>query len=62
MSVIDPIRLHIESNGNAGRAIAKACAIFQTCDWRKRWQKAVEERDYDAMDRLDREYEMIGLP
>ena len=30
--------------------------------WRKEWQKAKIARDFEAMDRLDRRYEMVGLP
>lgn len=30
--------------------------------WRERWRRAKAENDYDTMDRLQREWEMLGLP
>lgn len=60
--VIDPVRLHVESCGNAGPVIALACRTFQRANWLRRWREATEVKDYYTLDRLDREYEMIGLP
>jgi hypothetical protein len=30
--------------------------------WLQEWRKAKETSNYAAMDRLDREYELVGLP
>lgn len=60
--VIDPVARHINSCGDAGPVMARACAVFQTGAWRRRWRQAQEDEDYSTMDRLDREWEMIGLP
>lgn len=61
-NVIDPVRLHVESCGQAGPVMALACRTFDRARWLQKWRKAEEEKDYPTMDRLDREYEMIGLP
>lgn len=42
------------------RVIIKASYTFQLGDWRRRRRVAVEKNDFAALDRLDREYEMIG--
>lgn len=31
-------------------------------DWRRRWRDAVEREDYETMDRLDKEFDRVGLP
>ena len=61
-NVIDPVRLHVESHGQAGPVMALACRTFDRARWLQKWRQAEQEKDYHAMDRLDREYEMIGLP
>lgn len=30
--------------------------------WRGKWRKAVEEDDSEAMEALDRQYDLVGLP
>jgi hypothetical protein len=30
--------------------------------WRAEWRAAAEAKDYEAMDRLSRDYERVGLP
>ena len=60
--VIDPRRLHVQSSGDAGPVIAKACYVFDLGQWRKDWRRAEETKDYDSMDLLDRRYEMLGMP
>lgn len=62
MNVIDPIKLHVQSCGDAGPVMARACAVFQLGDWRRRWREAQAANDFAALDRLDRQFEMIGLP
>lgn len=62
MTVIDPVALHVNSCGEAGPVMARACRVFQTGAWKRKWREAQEQDDYEAMDRLDRQWEMIGLP
>lgn len=35
---------------------------MQMAEWRGKWLKAQSEQDFDAMDQLDKQYEMVGLP
>lgn len=61
-NVIDPIRRHIVSCGEAGPVMALACYTFQLGDWRVRRRRAEARNDFAELDRMDREYEKIGLP
>jgi hypothetical protein len=63
-NVIDPRAMHVndECSGDLARVIGRAAYVFDLGLWRQRWRKAVEEDDYSEMDRLDRSFEMIGLP
>lgn len=60
--VINPIKLHVESNGDAGPIMARACYTFQHGWWRARRRIAEANNDFAMLDRLDAEYERIGLP
>ena len=60
--VIDPIKLHWDSGGEAGPTIAQASYIFQLGNWKRRYRIAKEKEDWATMDQMDREYEMLGLP
>lgn len=60
--VINPVRLHIDSDGNAGPVMARACYTFQLGSWKARRRRAEENNDFPALDRLDSEYERLGLP
>lgn len=35
---------------------------MELAEWKKRWREAVDLQDYEWMDRLDREYQKVGLP
>lgn len=61
-NVIDPVVRHIMSSGEAGPIMAHACFVFQMGDWRRRRRIAEAENNYLALDSLDREFELIGLP
>ena len=37
-------------------------SIMELGAWRAKWREAREANDWDAMDRLDKEYDMVGLP
>lgn len=60
--LIDPVRQHVYGDGSTSKVIHRACIVFQTGRWRQRWRKAQAEDDFSTLDRLDREFEMIGLP
>lgn len=60
--VIDPVRLHVDSDGDAGPVMARACYTFQLGSWRGRRRRAEMMNDFAEMDRLDSEYERLGLP
>ena len=40
----------------------KLRAKMHLASWKAKWRKAEEEKDSEAMDRLDAQYEMVGLP
>lgn len=42
------------------RLMIRAAYVFALGDWRRRRRKAEAENDFQALDRLDHEYEMIG--
>lgn len=64
--VIDPFWIDIAGRGDhhfpAGfyGACCKASYVFRMGDWHRRRRDAEARNDFDALDRLDREYEMIG--
>ncbi len=37
-------------------------AGMEMAQWKERWRKAKEEKDFATMDSLDRQYEMVGMP
>lgn len=41
--------------------MARACYVFQLGAWRARRRIAEARNDFDTLDRLDREYELIGI-
>ena len=65
--VIDPFWVDIAGRGdhhfpaNFYRVCCRASYVFQMGGWRARRRAAEERNDFDALDRLDREYEMIGI-
>jgi len=40
----------------------KLRAAMEMARWKERWRIATEEKDYNTLDSLDRQYEMVGLP
>lgn len=66
-TVIDPTWVDIAGRGDrtfpAGfyGICCRASYVFQMGDWRRRRREAEARNDFDALDRLDREYEMIGV-
>ena len=60
--VIDPVRLHFDSYGDAGPVMARASYTFQLGAWRARRRIAEAANDFPMLDQLDREYERLGLP
>lgn len=65
--VIDPFWIDIAGRGDVEfhkdfyRVCCHASYVFQLGDWRRRRRDAEARNDFDALDRLDREYEMIGV-
>ena len=35
---------------------------MEMAKWKKDWREAEEQNDYQAMDWLDKQFEMVGLP
>lgn len=66
-SVIDPFWIDIAGRGDHHfkpefyRACCRASAVFQMGSWLRRRREAEARNDFEALDRLDREYEMIGV-
>lgn len=64
--VIDPFWIDIAGRGDHHFPPAfygvccKASYVFRMGDWHRRRRDAEARNDFDALDRLDREYEMIG--
>jgi hypothetical protein len=58
MSVIE-IRLHESLPTNKQNELRYR---LELADWRAKLRKAQEEGDYERMDELDREFELLGLP
>lgn len=66
-TVIDPFWVDIAGRGEEHRfqpgfyaACRRASVTFQMGNWKARHRAAEARNDWDALDRLDREYEMIG--
>lgn len=65
--VIDPIwvdfagRQEIEFPKDFYRVCCQASRVFQLGGWKARHREAEERNDFAALDRLDKEYEMIGV-
>jgi hypothetical protein len=66
--VIDPFWVDIAGRGDKVkfhegfyRACCRASPVFQLGDWKRRRRAAEARNDFDALDMLDREYEMIGV-
>ena len=65
--VIDPFWVDIAGRGDVEfppsfyRVCCRASYVFQLGGWRARRRDAEARNDFDALDRLDREYEMIGV-
>lgn len=66
-TVIDPFWVDIAGREEVSFPSAfyavccRASYVFQMGDWRRRRREAEARNDFDALDRLDREYEMIGV-
>lgn len=66
-TVIDPFWIDIAGRDDIDfqkdfyRVCRHASYVFQLGDWRRRRREAEARNDFDALDRLDREYEMIGV-
>lgn len=66
-TVIDPFWIDIAGRGDVHfdkdfyRVCCHASYVFQLGGWRARRRAAEERNDFEALDRLDREYEMIGV-
>jgi hypothetical protein len=64
--VIDPIwvdlagRDEIEYPKDFYRVCCRASYVFQLGGWKARRRDAEARNDFDALDRLDKEYERIG--
>lgn len=64
--VIDPIWVDYAGRGEVEfpkelyRTCCRASYVFQLGEWRRRYRLAAARNDFDMLDRLDREYEMIG--
>lgn len=65
--VIDPFWVDIAGRDDvefpAGfyRVCSRASYVFRLGDWRRRRRAAEARNDFDALDRLDREYEMLDV-
>lgn len=66
-TVIDPFWVDIAGRGDVSfpkgfyEACCRASPVFQLGAWRKRRRIAEERNDFAELDRLDREYERIGV-
>ena len=66
-TVIDPFWVDIAGRGDVQfpdgfyRVCCRASYVFQLGEWRRKRREAEARNDFDALDRLDREYEMIGV-
>lgn len=66
-TVIDPFWVDIAGRGDVSfpdgfyRACCRASPVFQLGAWRKRRREAEARNDFDELDRLDRDYERIGM-
>ena len=66
-TVIDPFWIDItgrddhEFTADFYRTCCRASGIFQLGEWRAKWRAAEARNDFEAMDRLDRQFEMIGV-
>jgi hypothetical protein len=65
--VIDPFWLDIAGRGDIElpkpfyAVVQRASYVFQLGDWKRQRREAEARNDFDALDRLDRAYEMIGV-
>jgi len=59
MEMIIQIRLHEDLPTNAQNALRYAIELGI---WRAKWRQAEDEKDYYTMDRLQEDYERVGLP
>lgn len=66
-TVIDPVWVDIAGRGDVEfpkdfyRVCCQASPVFQLGDWRRKRREAEARNDFDALDRLDQEYERIGV-
>lgn len=65
--VIDPVWMDLAARGDdfylppsLYAKVRLASYTFQLGQWRRKWREAEARNDFAALDRLDREYEMIG--
>lgn len=42
--------------------MARACYVFELGNWFRRRREAEARNDFDTLDTLDRQFEMLGLP
>lgn len=61
-NVIDPIRRHLDANGDSTQVIGRAQYIFAMGHWKNRMRQAREEENWEMCDILERAYELVGLP
>jgi len=65
-TVIDPLWVDIAGRQDVAfpadfyRVCCRAASTFLLGDWKRRRREAEANNDFAALDRLDREYEMIG--
>lgn len=65
--IIDPFWFDLAGRGDNTfpdsfyRVCCRASYVFQLGDWRRRRRDAEARNDFEALDRLDREYELIGI-
>lgn len=60
--VIYPMRVSIDDDLLYSRPFSEARGRWGLHEWKKRRIAAELARDYYALDQLERDYEMIGLP
>jgi hypothetical protein len=66
-TVIDPIWVDLAGRGEVEfppsfyGACCRASFVFQYGNWKRRWREAEARNDFAALDRLDKEYERIGM-
>ena len=62
------LRVHFHTDmtevyeGNLGLFMDMLRLRMEIGAWKAAWREAMERNDHEALDQLDREYNMIGLP